>query len=110
MYIYIYYICVFVCSSLVMPDSAAPWTVAHQAPLSLEFSRQEYWSEVPFPSLGGLPKLGIEPVSLVSPALAGGFFTSAIWEAHILHIFLNKLAEVHENHVLSNWSFELEPA
>ena len=43
-----------------------PWTVAHQAPLSMKFSRQEYWSGLPFPSLGGLPNPGIEPRS---PAL-----------------------------------------
>ena len=48
---------------------ATPWTVAHQAPLSMEFSRQEYWSGLPFPSPGNLPIPGIEPVSLVSPAL-----------------------------------------
>ena len=47
------------------------------------FSRQEYWSELPFPSPGNLPDPGIEPASLMSPALAGGFFTiSATWEAH----------------------------
>ena len=40
-----------------------PWTVAHQAPLSMEFSRQEYWSGVPFPSSGDLPDPGIEPES-----------------------------------------------
>ena len=42
-----------------------PWTVAHQAPLSMEFSRQEYWSGLPFPSLGDLPNSGIEPGSLI---------------------------------------------
>ena len=45
------------------------WTVAHQAPLSKEFSRQEYWSGLPFPSPGDLPNPGIKPVTLVSPAL-----------------------------------------
>ena len=45
---------------------ATPWTVAHQAPLSMEFSRQEYWSRLPFPSPGDLPNPGIEPRS---PAL-----------------------------------------
>ena len=45
---------------------ATPWTVAHQAPLSMEFSRQEYWSGLPFPSPGDLPNPGIEPSS---PAL-----------------------------------------
>jgi len=46
---------------------ATPWTAAHQAPLSMEFSREEYWSGLPFPSPGDLPNPGIEPVS-TSPA------------------------------------------
>ena len=50
-----------------------PWPVACQAPLSLGFPRQEYWSELPFHSLGDLPDPGIEPVS---PATGGGFFTT----------------------------------
>ena len=54
------------------PTLCDPWTVAHQAPPSMGFSRQEYWSELPFPSPGDLPNPGTEPVS---PALAGGFFT-----------------------------------
>ena len=63
---------------------ATPWTVAHQAPLSMGFSRQEYWSGLPCPPLGALPHPGIEPTSLVSPALAGRFFTtSATWEAKL---------------------------
>ena len=45
------------------------WTVAHQAPLSMGFPRQEYWSGEPFPSPGALPDPGIKLVSLVSPAL-----------------------------------------
>ena len=60
-----------------MFDSATPWTVAHQAPPSMRFSRQEYWSGVPLPSPGDLPNPGIEPTSLVPPALAGRFFTTA---------------------------------
>ena len=61
---------------------AIPQTVAHQAPLFIEFCRQEYWSELPCPPPGDLPNPGIEPVSLTQPALAGGFFTtSATWEA-----------------------------
>ena len=56
--------------------------VPHQAPLSMEFSRQEYWSRLPFPPPGDLPDPAIEPLSLMSPALAGRFFTtSAPWEA-----------------------------
>ena len=59
-----------------------PWTVAHQAPLSMGFSRQEYWSELPCPPLGNLPSPGIKPVSLMSLVSAGGFFTtSTTWEA-----------------------------
>ena len=54
-----------------------PWTVAHQAPLLMEFSRQEYWSGVPLPPLGDLPDAGIEPAPLASPSLAGGFFTAS---------------------------------
>ena len=54
---------------------ATPWTVAHQAPLSMGVSRQEYWSGLPHPSPGDLPDPEIEPKSLTSPALAGGFFT-----------------------------------
>ena len=50
---------------------AAPWTVAYQVPLSVEFYRQEYWSGFPFSTPGYLPDPGIEPSSLVSPALAG---------------------------------------
>ena len=53
-----------------------PWTVAHQAPLSTGFSRQEYWSGLPFLPLGDLPDSGIERISLASPALAGRFFTT----------------------------------
>ena len=57
-----------------------PWTVAQQAPLSMGFPKQEYWSGLPHPSPGDLPDPGIEPTS---PALAGGFFiTSTTWEAH----------------------------
>ena len=54
---------------------ATPWTVARQAPLSMEFSRQEYWSGLPCPPPGDLPHPGIKPKSPASPALTGGFFT-----------------------------------
>jgi hypothetical protein len=61
---------------------AAPWTVACQAPLSVGFSRQEYWSGFPCPPPGDLPDPGMESASLMSPALAGGFFTTGVaWEA-----------------------------
>ena len=55
---------------------ATPWTVAHQAPLSLGFLRQEYWRRLPFPPPGDLPDPGMELTSPASPALAGKFFTS----------------------------------
>ena len=54
------------------PTLATPWTLALQAPLFMEFSRREYWSGLPFPSLGDLPNPGVEPTS---PALTGEFFT-----------------------------------
>ena len=56
---------------------ATPWTVAPQAPLSMGFSRQEYWSGLPCPPPGDLPDIGIEVSSLRSPALAGRFFTTS---------------------------------
>ena len=59
-----------------------PWTVARQAPLSMGFPSQEYWSGWPFPTLGDLSDSGIKTISLASPALAGGFFTiSTTWKA-----------------------------
>ena len=57
---------------------ATPWTAAHQAPLSMRFSRQGYWSGLPFPSPGDLPDPGIKPGS---PALAGRFFTDSYKES-----------------------------
>ena len=56
---------------------ATPWTVARQAPLSTGFPRPEYWGGLPFPPLGDLPDSGLELKSLMSPALAGGFFTTS---------------------------------
>ena len=53
-----------------------PWTKAHQAPLPMGFSLQEYWRGLPFSPPGDLPDPGIEPMSPASPALAGGFFTT----------------------------------
>ena len=61
---------------------ATLWTVAGWGPRSMGFSRQEYWSGLPYLPLENLLNPGIEPVSLTSPPLAGRFFTtSAIWEA-----------------------------
>ena len=58
---------------LVVSNSAKPWTVAYQAPLSMGFSRQEYWSGLPFPSPGDLPDPGIKPGS---PAFQADALTS----------------------------------
>ena len=58
----------------VVSGSATLWTTAHQAPLAMGFSRKEYWSGLPGPTPGDLSSPGIEPVSLMSPALAGKFF------------------------------------
>ena len=69
-------VCVCVCAQQLSRVQlfATPWTIAHQAPLSMGFSRQENWSGFPFPSPEDLPDPGIEPESLASPALADGFF------------------------------------
>ena len=68
-----------------------PMDVARQAPLFMGFSRQEYWSGLPYLPPGHLSDPGIKPASLTSPALAGGFFTtSATWEAHThISVYLN---------------------
>ena len=64
--------CVHSCVQLL----ATPWPVARQAPLSMEFSKQNYCNGLPFPIPGHLPDPGIKPESLASPTLAGGFFTT----------------------------------
>ena len=78
---------------------ATPWTIAHQSSLCMEFSRQEYWSVLPFAPPGDLPDPGIKPTSPASPALAGRFFTTAppglgfklrcvwFWSSGLLHYF-----------------------
>ena len=69
------------CALSLVQLCTAPWTVACQAPLSMGFSRQEYWSGLPCPLPGYLSHSGIKPVSLASHALARGFFTtSTTWE------------------------------
>ena len=78
--------CVCVCVQAGMravpSDSAMPRTVAHQAPLPMGFSRQEYFSVLPCPLPGDLPDPGIQHPSVTSPTLAGGFLTtSPTWEA-----------------------------
>ena len=79
------FVCVCVCvyNRLFVSNSfVTPWTVAHQAPLSTGFSRQEYWSRWPCPTPGDLPDPGMGPEFLASPVLEGGFFTTnTTWEA-----------------------------
>ena len=78
------------------------WTVAQQAPLSMGFSRWEYWSGLPCPP-GDLPNPGIEPMFLTSPALAGGFFTTTTtWEARTTSMPLK--LELESSHCVSNSS------
>ena len=71
-----------------------PWTVAHQAPLPMEFSRQENSSGLPFPTPGKLPHPGIQPGSPVSPAIAGGFCTTEPLGKPIYHC---------QDYSLKNW-------
>ena len=102
-------------SCYVMSDSfVTPWTISHQVPLSMGFSRQEYWSKLPFPSPGDLPNLGIQPVSPVSPALAGGFLApeppgtshKKEWDIYIYIYIYTTFVSIHllmdtlHNHVL----------
>ena len=64
------------------------WTLAHQAPLSMGFSRQEYWGRLPCPPPGALPDLGMGPMTHMPPAVAGGFFiTSSTWEAQYIYTY-----------------------
>ena len=79
--------------------SVALWTVAPQAPLSLGFSRQGYWSGLPCPPPGGLPDPGTEPACLTFHALAGGFFTpSPTWELFAIYCHYIKATTIHNNH------------
>ena len=79
--------------------SVTPWTVARQAPLSMAPSTQEYWSGLPRPPPGIFPTQGLNPVSLTSPALAGGFFTtSTTWEVQHSLIWRGVHRLGHQNH------------
>ena len=70
--------CVCVCVLTHVQLFASLWTVAHQTPLSMGFSRQEYWNRLPFPTSGDVPDPGVKPTFLVSPALAGELFTTEL--------------------------------
>ena len=77
--------CVFVLTLSRVQLFATLWTIARQAPLSMGFSRQEYWSELPCLPPGDLLNLEIKPASLMSPALADSIFTTSVtWEAQLM--------------------------
>ena len=88
--------CVCLCVLSHVQLFVTPRTVAHQDPLSMGFSRQEYWRGLPVPPQGALPDPGIKSVSLASPVLVGGFFTTAppgkAWTITVLdrYLVLNK--------------------
>ena len=74
--------------SVVSDSSVTPWTVAHQAPLSVGFSRREYWSGLPFPPPGDLPNPGTEPRSPVSPALQTDSLPLSHQESPYLSVYI----------------------
>ena len=79
-------------SCTVVSDFVIPWAAAFPAPLSMGFSRQEYWSGLPFPPRGDLPNWGIKTASLMSPALEGSFFiTGTSWVARPLSFHQPKM-------------------
>ena len=69
--------------SVVSDSLVTTWTIAHQAPWSMGFSRQESWSKLPFPPPGDLPNPGIKPASPATPALVSLFLTSELPELSI---------------------------
>ena len=75
----------------VMSDSAYSLTVAHQAPLSMGFSRQESWSGLPFPAPGDLTNLGIGRASVASPALQVDFLSVSHWAYIYIHIAVQQI-------------------
>ena len=78
--------------SKLCPNFAMPWTIAHQCSLSMGFLRQEYWGELPFPVPGDLPDPGIK---LVSPVLAGRFFTTVPSGCPMIVLQLSKIKLCH---------------
>ena len=83
------------------------WTTAHQVPLSLGFSRQEYWSVLPCPPPGDLPDPGIEPISLVSLALQAGSFPLSHLGSHLLPIVIHKCIHTHTHKYMYTHTFAL---
>ena len=75
-----------------------PWTVAHQAPLSMGFPRQEYWSGLPFPSPGHLTDPGMEPAAPVLTGIAPFLFFLPTFATVIKHVFINRPSKFCEGH------------
>ena len=93
--LFLYIFCMMLMLSCsVMSNSVNPWTTAYQAPLSMKFSRQEYWSGLPFPTPGSIPNPWIEPAFPVSHALAGEFFTTAVPSKFPYILDINSLQDV----------------
>ena len=82
------------------------WTIAHQAPLSMGFSRREYWSGLPFPSPGDLPDPGIKPASLASPALACSLLSEPPGKPST-HVFLLNFFFCGNIEVLLSWQISV---
>ena len=103
-------VCAHTCLCSVISDSATSWTVAHQAPLSTGFPRQEYWSGLPCPPPGDLLDPldpGIAPVSLASPALTGEFFITEL-PAKLLFVRRLLRSESSRGFVDVTWGFLLD--
>ena len=87
MYVLCMYACVLSCFSRIQLFVTL-WTVAHQAPLSKVFSKQEYWCGLPCPPPGVLPNLEIKLSSVPSPAFPGGFFTTSVTSEVFINLFI----------------------
>ena len=100
-----YYICVLVCilsRSSHVQLFATLWTVARQAPLSMEFSRQEYWSGLPSPSSGDLPHPGIKPMSPASPALQANSLSAELpGKPQVLYVLFTSFLSLYN--LLGDW-------
>ena len=98
MFLIFHYLCV--CAQL-CPTLCDPIDLAWQASVSMEFSRQKYWSGLPFRSPGYLPDLGIELVSLASLALEGEFFTTSTTTVYYFYIYYSSLSRHDKKNTIS---------
>ena len=94
------YMSVCVCVCVYVYPFITRWTVAHPDPLAMGFSRQKYWSGLPFRPPGNLPNPGMEPTCLASPALAGRFLTTEppgkFYQYIYLYMCILKLEQVRD--------------